>query len=156
MLVPILAKAQTINCKVNGLLPDSTCTPGDVRKETTIKDICTPNFTKTIRNVPESLKKQVYAEYGMNSKQKPCPCEVDHFISLTLGGSNDIKNLWPESYQNPMGAREKDKLENYYHRQICAGKITQEQVIKELREDWTKYYSKYNLGNKGNMEDNDE
>ena len=33
-------------------------------------------------------------------------------MSLELGGSNDIANLYPESYAGPNGARVKDALEN--------------------------------------------
>lgn len=157
LLTSTIASAEP--CIVTAGLPDKSCTPGAIRPETTLQDICTPNFTKSIRNVPEKLKKQVYAQYHMNQKQKPCPCEVDHFISLVLGGSNELTNLWPQTYQEPYGARQKDKLENYYHRQICAGKITQEEAIRELREDWIKYFKLYKLDKKGNsgaMEENEE
>jgi hypothetical protein len=38
-----------------------------------------------------------------------CTCfEVNHLISLELGGSNGIKNLWPQPYYPQPGAREKD------------------------------------------------
>jgi hypothetical protein len=84
-------------------LPDAKLTPGAVRPGVTAADLCPVAHTPTIRNVPASEKSQVYREYGMakphtgycSGKQG---CEVDHLISLELGGSNDIKNLWAQSY----------------------------------------------------------
>ena len=62
----------------------------------TKSDICVPGYSKKVRNVPESVKKQAYAEYGITLHQ-PKEYEVDHLISLELGGSNSLKNLWPQS-----------------------------------------------------------
>jgi hypothetical protein len=48
--------------------------------------------------------------------------EVDHLLPLEVGGSNDIKNRWPQPTEKlgvPMGAHAKDRLENYLHRQVC-------------------------------------
>jgi hypothetical protein len=42
------------------------------------------------------VKRKVYAEYGI-THHEPSEFEVDHLISLELGGSNSIRNLWPES-----------------------------------------------------------
>ena len=40
-------------------------------------------------------------------------CEIDHLISLELGGANDEKNLWPELYQGEiLNAYVKGQLEN--------------------------------------------
>ncbi len=35
----------------------------------------------------------------------PYAHEVDHLVSLELGGSNDIRNLWPEPSAGRWGAR---------------------------------------------------
>lgn len=140
-------------CVVKDGLPDSKCTPGAVRAATTSKDICTPNFTSTIRDVPDSLKNKVYADYGMKGNDKS-QCsqgfEVDHLVSLVLSGDNVEKNLWPQSYCGKFNAHNKDKLENYYHRQICAGKISQSQADHEISTNWVAAYKKYGLDKSGN------
>ena len=82
-----------------GELPDKQLTPGNMRN-VTVRELCTTS-TSLVRNVPESLKKDVFNNYGMNGNDR-CVCaegyEIDHLVSLELGGSNDIKNLWPQSY----------------------------------------------------------
>ena len=58
-------------------------------------------------------------EYGITS-HAPGQYEVDHLVSLELGGSNDIANLWPELASPKPGFHEKDKVENYLHAQVCS------------------------------------
>jgi hypothetical protein len=68
------------------ILPDPKLTPGDVLPVTK-DDICVPGYTKKVRSVPEAVKRKAYAEYGITSHE-PGEYEVDHLISLELGGSN--------------------------------------------------------------------
>jgi hypothetical protein len=89
---------------------------------------CTPGYTKTVRDVPQSLKNQVYRQYGITSRQ-PREYEIDHLISLELGGSNSIRNLWPQSYiTEPLNAHVKDRLENKLHELVCSGQLPLECV----------------------------
>jgi len=85
--------------------------------------------------VPQSLKNQVYAEYGV-TKHLPGEYEIDHLVSLELGGSNDIINLWPEPDEGPYNAHMKDKVENYLHDQVCGGKIALKDAQTEIAENW--------------------
>ena len=97
-------------------LPDCKITPGDVLAVTKT-DVCTSGYSGKVRNVPQAVKDQAYKNYGITHHAKG-EFEVDHLISLELGGSNSIKNLWPQSYQTqPWNAHVKDKLENELHRQ---------------------------------------
>jgi hypothetical protein len=67
---------------------------------------------------------------------------VDHLISLELGGSNDVKNLWPEPYEPSPGAKEKDKVENWLHAQVCAGRIPIAEAQREIAGDWYAVYER--------------
>src|SRR5579871_4015316 len=123
-------------------LPDPKLTPGDTL-DVSVQDICTPGYTKKIRNVPAEVKRQVYAEYGIQSHQ-PGEYEVDHLISLEIGGSNSIKNLWPQSYQtSPWNAHVKDKLENRLHKLVCSGQLDLQTAQHAIAANWITAYQKY-------------
>ncbi|HKW85912.1 MAG TPA: hypothetical protein VJM82_02480, partial [Nitrospiraceae bacterium] len=81
----------------------------------------------------------IYALYGAKPKPKVC-CEIDHLISLELGGSNDLTNLWPEPYSPAPGAHEKDKLENALHKAVCGGKMTLKEAQQKIATDWYAAY----------------
>ena len=123
------------------LLPDATLTPGAVM--TTSESVVCSRSTSTVRNVPQSEKLAVYKEYGI-AEHPTGAYEIDHLISLELGGSNDIANLWPQSYQTqPWNAHVKDRLENKLHAMVCAGSITLPMAQEAIRTDWIKAYEKY-------------
>ena len=124
------------------VLPDRRMTPGAVL-DVTPDDICVAGYTKLVRNVPSSLKAKVYDEYGITTHE-PGEYEVDHLISLELGGSNSIKNLWPESYlTDPWNAHVKDQLENKLHQMVCNGEIDLSTAQKEIAIDWIGAYTRY-------------
>ena len=124
------------------LLPDPKLTPGATLPVAT-GDICVPGYSKKVRNVPNDVKQQVYAEYGIVSHQ-PGEYEIDHLISLELGGSNSVKNLWPQSYlTQPWNAHVKDKLENELHADVCSGKIDLPTAQHDISTDWIAAYKKY-------------
>ena len=124
------------------IVPDARLTPGDALTSDA-KIICVPGYTKTVRNVPQSLKNAVYKAYGITSRQ-PGEYEVDHLISLELGGSNSQRNLWPESYKTqPLNAHVKDTLENKLHDLACSDKISMPEAQQAIAKDWTAAYVKY-------------
>lgn len=69
--------------------------------------------------------------------------EIDHFVPLELGGSNDISNLWPESYVMPWGAHIKDEVEDRLKALVCAGTLTLAEAQTAIRTDWIAAYHKY-------------
>ncbi len=110
---------------------------------TDAKVICTPGYAKSVRNVPQTIKEQVYSSYGITLR-RPGQYEIDHLVSLELGGSNSILNLWPESFiTEPLNAHVKDTLENKLHELVCAGQLPLEQTQKEIAEDWIEAYKKH-------------
>jgi hypothetical protein len=124
------------------LVPDPAKTPGAVL-DVTAADICVSGYTKRVRNVPIAVKRQVYANYGIRTHE-PGEYEVDHLISLELGGSNSVKNLWPESFRTaPWNAYVKDALENELHRRVCAGTIDLRKAQQVIAHDWVIGYRKY-------------
>ena len=90
---------QTAHYRMEGsvALNDLATTPGAVGTMTTVQ-LCAKSFhTGTVRNVTEATKQAVCREYGV--AEVHCTgklYEIDHLISLELGGVNDLTNLWPQ------------------------------------------------------------
>jgi hypothetical protein len=82
-------------------------------------------------------------------------CEVDHLIPLELGGSNDIKNLWPQpdgqetegkkpgTFEKVVGDAEKDQLENELHRLVCTGRMSLADAQKCIASNWLTCWERY-------------
>jgi len=119
-------------CHIRGLLPDPACTPGAIFAGATVGKICTPGYSQSVRNVPESVKRSVYAEYGITT-HVPRSYEVDHLVSLELGGNNSVANLWPEI--SP-GYHEKDGIENRLHHAVCSGSVSLRTAQRQIARDW--------------------
>lgn len=131
-------QTKTSHC-VAGATPDTACSPGAVLT-TDASIVCVSGYTKKVRDVTTATKKKVFKEYGI-AWSTHGNYEVDHIISLELGGSNDISNLFPESYLISNGARVKDTLENYLHSQVCSGAMSLTDAQKAISGDWTMVYN---------------
>src|SRR6185503_21043942 len=91
-------------------LPNPDLTPGKVLT-TDAATICKPGYAQTVRHTPGSVKAERYRTYGIR-KHGPGDYEIDHLISLELGGADVAANLWPQSYHtSPWNAHVKDRLE---------------------------------------------
>ena len=133
ILIAALECASCIGARPDQPLPDARLTPGAVRRVTT-EEICAIGYTKRVRDVPGSVKRRVYLEYG--TLDRPHAHEVDHLIPLELGGSNSIRNLWPESYEIEWNARVKDELENRLHVLVCDGTLPLHEAQRAIASDW--------------------
>lgn len=130
---------QRAQCQSARQLPDPVCTPGAVDPAVTqvnlATTICRPGgYTNQagVRNVTTATRAKVLRAYGYDPA-KHFPGEVDHLISLQLGGSNEAKNLWPERGKVPNA---KDAVENRLHRDVCAGRITLKAAQQKIAKDW--------------------
>lgn len=119
-------------CQAHGALPDSGCTPGIVLT-TDARAVCRPGYSATVRNVPTAVKLAVRKSYGAPLHPAAGTYEVDHLVSLELGGSNDAHNLWPEPAP---GFHVKDGVENRLHAQVCSGKMTLAEAQRRIADNW--------------------
>lgn len=138
-------QTKTSGCVVQGALQDSACTPGDIFPNATKDQICTSGYSRSVRDVPISEKDQVYASYGITHHTSG-QYEVDHLVSLELGGSNSIANLWPESASPKPGFHEKDQVENYLHDQVCSGAMSLKEAQIEIATNWLAVYNRMPKG----------
>jgi len=123
-------------------VPNRLLTPGATRAVRTA-DVCVGEYHNGARLVPASVRHQVFAEYGMASAQSK-DYEVDYLITPELGGSDDIRNLWPEPYSSTAwNAHVKDALEDRLHQLVCEGKIDLPTAQRDIATDWISAYKKY-------------
>ena len=135
-------RTRTAGCAL-GVEPDRACSPGAYDGTRTAAVLCDKAFhTGDVRAVSEGLKHQVEVEYGLEPKRYGSTLEIDHIISLELGGSNDIANLFPEKANAHPGYRVKDTLENKVHDLVCAGKMTLAAARNGIARNWQALYKK--------------
>lgn len=138
------AATKAAQCHAHGALPDPDCTPG-VIMDISLDRIC-HEPTSVRRNVPNEVKKQVYAEYGYTSPQPAGKFEVDHFIPLALGGDNAVANLWPQPAKPVPGFHEKDRVELYLHNKVCSGEMTLAKARELITGNWVTVWDQINAG----------
>lgn len=125
--------------------PDPNCTPGvtneEVTQDTIGKTICVPNWTRFMR-APDSqtgkVKTVSMKAYGEDPAARGTT-ELDHLVSLELGGSNDTGNLWPEPSDIPgAGFRNtKDTVEGSLHSAVCKHQVTLLDAQRAIASNWT-------------------
>lgn len=146
-------------------LPDPHLTPGDANPVLTDAVLRAPGFkTGPYRNVPMKTKLAVLKEYGYAyvpgkhaggytlakriSDGVQMLVEIDHLESLEIGGSNDIKNLWPEPLHMNVngldeGAKVKDAVEDRLAALVRKGAMDGATARKLVATDWVAAYRTY-------------
>jgi hypothetical protein len=98
--------------------------------------ICKSGWTATIRpstSVTNKIKTEAIAAYGDYAGAAPGNYELDHLISLELGGAPDaIANLWPEKGLH----NAKDPVENAAKRAVCAHTMTLADAQHAIATNW--------------------
>ena len=126
------------DCHVHGDLPDPGCTPGTRYAHATRSVICTPGYAQRVRNVTQTSRDAVYGAYGIVTAFDGTNGELDHLVSLELGGTNARANLWPQAAG--AGAQRKDRLENALHDEVCAGTLGLRRAQRLIAGDWVAAY----------------
>jgi hypothetical protein len=126
-------------------LPDRRCTPGAV--DTAVGQanihttICRSGYTRSVRPpeaVTEPAKLASMAAYG--ASDPPSRYEYDHLVPLELGGSSDVRNLWPQPDVGRApgpGTNAKDGVEERLHAAVCSGRVTLAAAQAAIARDWT-------------------
>lgn len=132
--------------------PNSVLTPGATDPRVTQANIkttiCVPGYTAKVRATTAETKQSIYIKYGMLKARTgycatPHGCEIDHLISLEIGGADVADNLWPQSYDAKMGAHQKDAAEDELHRRVCDGRMSLEDAQAAIKTDWVAAHQKY-------------
>jgi hypothetical protein len=124
------------------LLPEPNLTPGATRPISS-RQVCTPGPADQMATIPMAVRQAVFHEYGMDQAQ-PRNYEVDHLITPELGGTDDIRNLWPEPYASATwNAYVKDELEDHLRQLVCDGKLDLPTAQRDISTNWIAAYQKY-------------
>jgi hypothetical protein len=152
---PLSAVTSSSDCKLKSShgysLPDPACTPGSINPTVDLAVLKGGKFkTSCDRNVATSATKKqtTYATYNImtpgNNTGLTQSCELDHLISLELGGADTLDNIWPQC--GPGGVKLakryfkiKDSVENYLAAQVKAGAISLKDAQQGISTDWTQY-----------------
>ena len=141
-LAPGQCKARTIDAAAGLYLPDPACTPGAVDPAVTqdnlASTICKSGYTTTVRapaSDTDKTKALSLTQYGQSGASTT---EYDHLISLQLGGTNAVSNLWPEPNRAgaPGTTNPKDAIETRLNKAVCAHKVTLAAAQKAIATNW--------------------
>jgi hypothetical protein len=122
--------------------PRANLTPGATLPVTRAQ-VCAASQEREIPAVPVSLQREVFALYGVK-RAAPEAYEVDYLITPELGGATDIRNLWPEPYNDTAwNAHVKDQLEARLHEMVCRGDLDLATAQQDISKDWIAAYRKY-------------
>jgi hypothetical protein len=125
------------------LLPDKALTPG-ATLPVNLSDVCSQREENLDPAVSDRVRKVVFQEYGITSSTKPDGYQVDYLINPQLGGTADVRNLWPEPYGPTVwNAHAKDALEDRLHRMVCDKQIDLASAQHAIATDWISAYKKY-------------
>ena len=122
-------------------LPRRTLTPGAVLP-VAVDELCGARAVDNDPPVNPTLQQAVFQEYGLPNSSRVA-YELDYLITPALGGSDDIKNLWPQPYSSTWNARVKDQLEDHLHELVCRGQVQLTTAQTEIATDWISAYKRY-------------
>lgn len=132
-------------------LPDPACTPGAINPTVTIDVLRDPAYRTSCTRDSGTTARQKAGTYDWYNIEHPTnntgpnqTCELDHLVSLELGGADTLDNIWPQC--GPPGValrqryfKQKDLVENYLAAQVKAGTIDLGDAQRGIASDWTQY-----------------
>ena len=121
--------------------PSHKLTPG-VARAVDRDQLCNSELPKN-QVVTADMRRRVFQVYGISGAD-PRAYEVDYLITPALGGADDIRNLWPQSYvATAWNARVKDSLEDRLRDLVCGGQLDLAEAQRDISADWIAAYKKY-------------
>jgi hypothetical protein len=117
-----------------GEIPDMRLTPG-LAASCDPAEVLQPGYARAHRKIGEKARREVlnrYRIYLSNSWQY----HIDHLIPLCLGGSNDIRNLWPHALNAMHPPALKTRLERKLLKMVRRGRMALREAQGWLTGNW--------------------
>lgn len=127
----------------NIVYPNKELTPGQIQTND-LNIICYHYYDQLLIQIPDDITQQVYQEYIIKNPGYK-EFEIDHWIPLALGGSNNIQNLWPQPVTSP-GYKEKDYVQLYLRDQVCNHNMSLTDARQQITGDWYSLFLKIKGG----------
>ena len=119
------------NSQMLPLHPDPQSTPGELC-DTKDEDFTGYRYKEKIpycqRNVSSETKSDIYGHYEVQENVRR-NYTIDHLIPLSIGGSNNISNLWPEHKKIK---QLRINLETEVYEDVRAGRMSQSEAILKI------------------------
>jgi hypothetical protein len=140
-------------CLLGGTPPDQNplwlCVPGvitsGINESNYPRTGCDPAYVRRIRPPASEIKEAMHL-VGKEFRLGPAArWQLDWLVPLSLGGANDLKNLWPIT--TPETASRKGKVDEDVLRAVCNGTVSLTAAQTAMAADWT--YAELSLGIKG-------
>ena len=116
------------------LKPNTVVTPGDLCSKSN-HDFDEYRYSAHIahcaRNVSSEDRAKIYDQYKIPTKCRHL-YTIDHFIPLSIGGSNSPKNLWPEHRAIKLT---RFHFEEEIMHDVQSGRLSQAEAVAKVREE---------------------
>ena len=143
-------------------VPDPACTPGAINPTLTVDVLKNRDFkTGCVRDQatpegriikpnekPGPAKVDTYEWYDAtkpdDNQGQNQTCELDHLISLEIGGADTLDNIWPQCGPSDAALsdrffKEKDTVENYLAWMVRHDQMDLADAQKGISSDWTQF-----------------
>lgn len=154
---PILAYSQPCSIDHPPILPDLTLSPGAMVTNVPLDKLTQRGYANVIgggvRHTTQATKRRVFIKYFGRVPDNTSDFEIDHIVSLELGGADEEANLFPQSYKTfQWNAHTKDRLENrmaalvrweYKTNGTEAATVLLHRLQSEILTNWTNAFGKY-------------
>lgn len=149
-LLLVLSLAGMTQAQDRHYKPNPKLTPGDALN-VTADNLCQPAHAGIKGKISVQVKSQVFDRYGIRGTL--IGYNVDHLIPSRLGGSNSIKNLWPQPLGGDWTYQMKNRLERRLRKLVCSRALDLKIAQQEIARDWAGTYKKY-LSARGQVRSN--
>ncbi len=106
--------------------PNVTSPHNCTKKDKDYKETRYVNVDICKRNVSSNRKGSVYYSYKI-PKGERSQYTIDHLVPLSLGGSNNLRNLWPQ-HKSISSA----KYENEIYNKLLKGEISYQEALNKI------------------------